>query len=81
MASSNFRIRLVNLFSCQVCNQCLWSTTTVFTTMVLLQSVPVYLQQLCIYVYIVGATVYLQMSVFFHIDFMMVSCNGPQKGV
>ena len=47
-----WRIRLMNLFSCQVCNQCLWLVTTVFTTMVLLQSMPVYLQQSCIYVFI-----------------------------
>ena len=65
VSARRFRIRLSNSFDefvfCQVCNQCLWSTTTVFTTMVLLQSVPVYLQQFRIYIYIyyyiLGATV------------------------
>ena len=33
------------------------------------------------YLFCIGAIAYLQMSVFFHISFMMVSCNGPQKGV
>ena len=55
----------------EVGNQCLW--TTIFTTVVLLQSVPVYFTTV-FFVYLQLVCIYLQMSVFFHI-YLMMACG------